>query len=179
MGASELREETYVPEDSAELEDVYCFLVAHEGPGQGLVPARRLLAGPVGGESVELPASVYKVLRQVVTAMHEGLAVRVAPLGQTLTTQQAADLIGVSRPTLIRLLDAGRIPFERAGSHRRLLLRDVLAYREERREQQYRALEATSVDIDEEEDIEVVLASLREARHHVADQRRSSGRTGH
>jgi hypothetical protein len=53
------------------------------------------------------------------------------------------------------------------------LLRDALAYREQRRAEQYKALEATSVDIDEEGDIETVLASLREARHRVARQRRA------
>jgi excisionase family DNA binding protein len=87
--------------------------------------------------------------------------------------QQAAELLGVSRPTLIRLLETGRIPYEKVGSHRRVLLRDVLAYREHRREAQYRALEATSLEVGDEKNVEKVLASLREARRHVAEQRRS------
>jgi hypothetical protein len=66
------------------------------------------------------------------------------------------------------------VPYERVGSHRRLLLRNVLAYRDQRREEQYRALEATSVDIDDEEDIDEVLASLRDARRDIAKQRRSA-----
>ena len=153
---------------------VHDFLIAHETAGRGAISPRFLLAGPGSGEQVEIPAEVYGVLRQVIEAMSRGLAVTVVPRTQTLSTQQAADLLGVSRPTLIRLLERGQIPFEKPGSHRRVLLRDVLAYRDERREQQYRALDATSLDIDEEEDIQSVLASLREARHKVASQRRSS-----
>jgi hypothetical protein len=73
-------------------------------------------------------------------------------------------------PAGVRLLETEKIPFERVGAHRRVLLRDVLAYREQRRQAQYDALEATSVDIDEEDDIETTLASFREARRQVAQQ---------
>ena len=174
MGAADMRQETYLPEgDEAELADVYDFLRAHEGSGRGPISARYVLSGASVGEQVELPPEVYRVLRQVVEAMSKGLAVTVAPQAQTLTTQQAADLLGISRPTLIRLLEGGRIAFERVGTHRRVLLRDVLAYREVQREEQYRALEATAVDIDEEDDIEDTVALLREARRHVAARSRA------
>jgi excisionase family DNA binding protein len=76
---------------------------------------------------------VHRVLRQVVEAMRQGLAVTVAPQSLVLTTQQAADLLGVSRPTLIKLLDQDRIGYERIGTHRRVQLRDLLAYRDQRR----------------------------------------------
>jgi excisionase family DNA binding protein len=120
---------------------------------------------------VEIPAGVYRVVRQVVEAMREGLAVTVAPQTQTLTTQQAADLLGVSRPTLVKLLDANRIAYERVGTHRRVLLRDLLEYRQKRREDQYAALESTSVDLDDEQDINSALQELREARRAVAHRR--------
>ena len=170
----ELRQETYLPEqDRGGLAEVRDFLVAHEGAGSGEVAPRFLLVGSDPGEQVEIPASIHGLLRQVIEAMSQGLAVTVVPQVQKLTTQQAAELLGVSRPTLIRLLETERIPFERVGAHRRVMLRDALAYREQRRAEQYKVLEATSVDVDDEDDIETVLASLREARRQVARRPRA------
>ena len=87
------------------------------------------LSGP-GGQHLILPAEVFEVLRDIVEAMAAGEAVTIAPVQQRLTTQEAADLLGVSRPTLVKLLEAGDIPFEQPGRHRRVRLADVLAYRE-------------------------------------------------
>ena len=174
MGTAQRKQETYLPEaDGRELARFRDFLSAHEASEKGQITPRYRLIGPDLGEQVEIPAEIYRILRRLIEAMNQGLAVTVVPHFQTMTTQQAAELLNVSRPTLIRLLESERIPFERLGTHRRVLLRDVLAYREQRREDQYRALEATSVDIDDEEDVETVLASLREARRNVAEQRRS------
>jgi excisionase family DNA binding protein len=87
------------------------------------------LEGP-NGERLVLPPEVFEVLRDVVDAMARGQAVTIAPVHQRLTTQEAADLLGVSRPTLVKLLEAGKIPFEQPGRHRRVRLADVIAYRE-------------------------------------------------
>lgn len=175
VSAATVRQETYLPDADHEVAQIYDFLKAHEEAGRGTPKPQYFLAGSASGDRVELPVEMYRVLRQVVEAMQQGLAVTVMPLTQTLTTQQAADLLGVSRPTLVKLLDAGTIPFERAGTHRRILLRDLLAYREQRRAQQYAALEATAVDIDDEEDLDEVLEQLRVARHAVAKRRRRGG----
>ena len=80
--------------------------------------------------------------------MSDGLAVTVAPRPMTLTTQQAADLLGITGPTVIKILDAGGIPFDRVGTHRRLRLLDVLDYRQRRRAAQYAALAATASQLD-------------------------------
>jgi excisionase family DNA binding protein len=101
-------------------------------PAADQCESRYFLAGATSGEQVELPHGTYRVLRQVVEAMHQGLAVTVVPQSKTLTTQQTANLLGVRRPTVIQLLE-GKIPFERAGTHRRILLHDLLAYRTQRR----------------------------------------------
>lgn len=172
MSASAIRQKTYLPDTEGQVARVYDFLEAHEKAGRGRPEPRYFLAGAAPADRVELPAEVYRALRQVVEALRQGLAVTVAPLTQTLTTQQAADLLGVSRPTVIKLLDEGKIPFERVGTHRRILLRDLLVYREQRRAEQYAALEATSVSLDEEGDVQATLKQLREARRVVASRRR-------
>ena len=91
--------------------------------------SRTTLSGP-NGEQLVLPSEVFEVLRDVVEAMAQGQAVTIAPVHQRLTTQEAAELLGVSRPTVVKLLESGEIPFEQPGRHRRIRLADVLAYRE-------------------------------------------------
>jgi excisionase family DNA binding protein len=86
------------------------------------------LVSPDGSE-VALPDRVYEVLRDVVKAMSQGFAINIAPLNAVLTTQQAADMLNISRPTLVKLLESGEIPFEKPGRHRRVLLSDLLEYR--------------------------------------------------
>lgn len=176
-GKLALHEATYVPSsnESEQLAVVHDFITEHELGGKGSIAPRYFLAGATAGEQVELPPHVYEVLRQVVQAMKQGLAVTVVPQAHVLTTQQAADLLGVSRPTVIKLLDAGRIPYSKAGSHRRVRLEDVLAYRQSRRAEQYAALEATASDYAAEQNVEEVLSDLRRARKAVAAGRRTQG----
>ena len=93
------------------------------------------------GTRIPLPEEIATVLREVVTAMAQGKAVTVAPQHTTLTTQQAADLLGVSRPTLVKLLEDGELPFTKPGRHRRIRLSDVLAYRDRVRRGRTEALD--------------------------------------
>ncbi len=167
-----LNQETYLPQDGdgQRLAEVHDFLSARKKAGLDRPGPTYFLSGSAPGDRVELPEELYRVLRQVVDALRSGLAVTVAPQTQTLTTQQAADLLGVSRPTVIRLLDDGEIPFERVNTHRRIELRELLAYRERRRAAQYAALAATAID--EDEDVETALPRLRQARKEVARRRR-------
>lgn len=95
----------------------------------------------VDGGHMVLPRAVFDALRDVVTAMAQGQAVIIAPVHQLLTTQQAADLLGISRPTFVKLLDEGKIPYERPGRHRRVRLVDVLDYRNHRSIQRRAALD--------------------------------------
>lgn len=105
----------------------------------GAEPATTL-SGP-NGEHLVLPPEVFEVLRGVVEAMASGQAVTLAPVHQRLTTQEAAELLGISRPTLVKLLESGEIPFEQPGRHRRVRLVDVLAYRERASDERRAALD--------------------------------------
>lgn len=82
--------------------------------------------------SVQIPPSVFHILCFVVHHMSHGDAISLMPLNMQLTTQSAADLLGVSRPFLIKLLERGVMPFTKTGKHRRIKLQDVLDYKERR-----------------------------------------------
>lgn len=89
------------------------------------------LVGP-DGEATTIPESVFHVLERVAEVMARGDSITVVPVGREVTTQQAAELLNVSRQYLVRLLDEGRIPFRKTGKHRRLRIEDVLAFKEQR-----------------------------------------------
>lgn len=89
------------------------------------------LIGP-DNSRIDIPSSIYDILVNVVETMQEGKAIAVVPLMEQLSTQAAADFLGISRQFLIRELERDKIPFHYAGSHRRLYFGDVLKYRHER-----------------------------------------------
>ena len=121
-----IESKTYLPEE--DVAGRFTELVTELEASSGVTP--RLT---VNGETIDLPPAVAEALLQVVDAMRRGLAVTVAPQDQRLTTQEAADMLGISRPTLVRMLEAGEIPFEKVRRHRRLFLTDVLEFRERQR----------------------------------------------
>lgn len=81
---------------------------------------------------VELPTSALRLLLDVLAELAAGNAVEVVPVHAELTTQEAADLLNVSRPHLIKLLEDGKLPFHRAGKHRRVRFADIMAFKEQR-----------------------------------------------
>ena len=94
-------------------------------------PSQARLVGPDAHETT-IPPSLYAVLVEALRLLTEGNGVSVLPVAAELTTQQAADLLNVSRPFVVKLLEDGGIPFHKVGSHRRISLQDLLAYKARR-----------------------------------------------
>jgi excisionase family DNA binding protein len=94
-------------------------------------PPKCKLVGPKG-ETIPLPESVFYMLERVAEVLARGDSITVVPVGREVTTQQAANLLNVSRQYLVRLLDEGRIAYRKTGKHRRLRIDDVLAFKEKR-----------------------------------------------
>jgi excisionase family DNA binding protein len=92
---------------------------------------KRSLTFRVDEELVELPAGAVTLLMEILGAMGTGRGVTIIPENTELTTVEAAGVLNVSRPFLIRLLEEGAIPFRKVGKHRRIRMDDVMAYKED------------------------------------------------
>jgi len=100
----------------------------------------------------DIPTEIYRLFLEVLKQLAEGNAVTIVPVHAELTTQQAADILNVSRPFLVQLLEQRRIPFHKVGTHRRLYAKDLLAYKrqdDERRRQIARKLTQLAEEIED------------------------------
>mgnify|MGYP001174246604 CR=1 FL=1 len=81
-------------------------------------------------EDLILPGYALNLLLDILTEMSKGNAITVMPIHAELSTQEAADILNVSRPHLVELLEQGKIPFSKVGAHRRVLAKDVFDYKQ-------------------------------------------------
>lgn len=106
----------------------------------------------VGGKRIALPPEISSYLMSLVDAIASGSAVGVRFLPEELTTTTAAEQIGVSRPTLMKMIKAGEIPSYKVGTHSRLKTSEVLAFIDERRRSRVRATKELIALSDEYDD---------------------------
>ena len=100
-------------------------------------------------ESISIPVAAFRLLNSILTEMAKGNAVTLIPVHAELTTRQAADILNVSRPFLIEQLEKGVIPYRKVGTHRRVMFKDLMEYKQTMDHNRLKVLEELSV-IDQE-----------------------------
>ena len=100
-------------------------------------------------QTISIPASAVRLLASILNEMAHGNAVALTPIHAELTTQQAADLLNVSRPHVVRLIEEGAIPARMVGTHRRVRFADVMQYKRQNRDARLNALEELSTQAQE------------------------------
>lgn len=150
--------------DADELAKVLSFIEAHEAR-RGSSPAPAFfLSGSGEHDRVELTEPLHAILKQVVQALSHGQSITILTRDQEISTQQAAEILGLSRPTVVKLIQDGELSAHVPGSVRRKLrLTDVLAYREELRARRNRFITESSSEYDEA-DADEVAGLLEQAR---------------
>lgn len=119
-------------ESAAQLREI---LLAHKGEQITVVDDQR------ESQTLILAPALSKLLRDILAHIERGEGVTFVPNSKLLTTQQAADILNVSRPFLIKLLDEKRLPFTKTGRHRRIEARDLFAFKRERDAQRDKQLD--------------------------------------
>lgn len=126
--------ETIVQPGSVDQAEINSFIEGLDAVGQ-----TPLLVGP-DGASVELPVEIHSALLRIAEELRIGNGVTVVPVSAVLTTAQAAEMLNVSRPHLVKLLERGDLPHHLAGTHRRIKVADLLAFRDRRDQERAEAL---------------------------------------
>lgn len=84
------------------------------------------------GQEIKVPSIISQTLIEVIKILNRGDSITLIPMDKELTTQQAADILNVSRPYFVKLLENGEIPYRKIGSHRRVIMQDLMEYRVKR-----------------------------------------------
>jgi excisionase family DNA binding protein len=100
-------------------------------------------------EVIELPTFALRLLGEILSELALGNTVKVVPIHAELTTQEGADMLNVSRPHLVKLLDEGALPHTKTGRHRRIKFNDLMAYKEQRDQASYAAMDELTAQAQE------------------------------
>jgi excisionase family DNA binding protein len=144
MAALMEKPETVVPnEEDAKLAAVSSRILAAAST------ERELRVHLADGQELVLPKGVARLLSHLLTEMARGNAVTLFPIHAELTTQEAAEILNVSRPYLIQLLEEGKLPYRRVGTHRRVRYQDLIDFQKRSDEQRSRALDELAAQAQE------------------------------
>lgn len=91
-------------------------------------------------ELVSIPVKALKLLKSIISNMAEGKSIALVSTDSEISTQQAAEILNVSRPHVVKLLESGEIPFKKVGTHRRILIEDILNYESKLKERRRKNL---------------------------------------
>lgn len=143
--------QTFLPSeaDSQLARESSVRLAAHAMNDERIPVHLQLLVGGAATEAIEVPSSALRLLMQALAEMSQGHAVTLIPTQAELTTQQAADLLNVSRPYVVKLLDEGRIPCRTVGKYRRVRFQDLLAFKRHDDEARLKVLDQLTAEAQE------------------------------
>lgn len=109
----------------------------------------KILNDSKDAEDLILPGYALNLLLDILTEMSKGNAITVMPIHAELSTQEAAEILNVSRPHLVELLEQGKIPFRKVGTHRRVLAKDVFDYKKQTDNDRSKTLEELAAQAQE------------------------------
>lgn len=140
-------DETFVPSEiDIEKAKAFSRTMARQIAPESRVTIRR----EDDGQEIEMPRTVFNVLMKVLAVMSEGKPFTLIPMDEELTTQQAADILNVSRPYLNKVLDLDEIPHRKVGRNRRIKFEDLLEYK---KKQERRSKDALQELVDQAQDL--------------------------
>ena len=87
-------------------------------------------------DKIVIPSRALQLLGDILKAMSEGKPISIVPVATEVTTQKAAEILGCSRPHLVKLLEEGEMEFVKVGKHRRIMFEDIIKYKQKMKEQQ-------------------------------------------
>ena len=115
----------------------------------GRIPDAERARVQLDGNDLILPRQALALLRDLLVEMAQGNAVTIVPTHAELTTQEAANILNVSRPHLVKLLEEGEIPYSKTGTHRRIRYQDLMSYRDQRDHESRAALDELAAQAQE------------------------------
>ncbi len=135
-----MNSQTLKPTDIKAARELSRLFAQHEGRSTQL---------QIGSEQITLPRNVLQIMLEVTTQLANGHQVSVLSKDSDLTTAETADLLNVSRPYVVQLLNDGKLPFRMVGTHRRVLLKDAMRYKEAQRKKSLEIMEELSKEAQE------------------------------